>query len=212
MELFTGLLEVTVADIFLCGGHTDSALAIVVAEVAGKLVLQQGLASSFRPKRYYTIPREALEASLEDVEQLINFFIIEFQRVLFAENVTHTVLACVAAFLSYYLIKIVPFWGLCLIGTTCIYMGPLLYKTNQDLIDHHLANAQDVVNQQTSQISDLASHHTKAASDTVKQYAGDYTAKAQEYIGTSSKRQGSGPINNTQAYSRGTKVHAGIRT
>ena len=183
----------------------DIDLAIVIAEVAGKLVLQQGLASSFRPKRYYTVPREALESSLEDVEQLINFFVIEFQRVIFAENVTYTVLACIAAFLSYYLIKIVPFWGLCLIGTTCIYMAPLIYTTNQELIDQHLANAQDVVNQQTNQISDLASHHTKVASDTVKQYAGDYTAKAQEYIGTSSKRQGSGPINKPKPVAEGPK-------
>ena len=60
------------------------------AEVAGKLVFSQGLASSFRPRRYYTIPREALEACLEDFEQLINFFVIEFQRILFAENPLHT--------------------------------------------------------------------------------------------------------------------------
>jgi hypothetical protein len=49
------------------------------------------LASSFRPRKYYTIPRETLEASLEDAEQFINFFVIEFQRVIFAENVLHTV-------------------------------------------------------------------------------------------------------------------------
>ena len=65
--------------------------AAAAAEVAGKLVFSQGLASSFRPKKYYTIPRESLEASLEDVEQLINFFVIEIQRVLFAENVLFTV-------------------------------------------------------------------------------------------------------------------------
>ena len=62
------------------------------AEVAGKLVLGSGLTSSMRPKRYFTIPKESLEASLEDVEQLINFFVIEFQRILFAENVTATIL------------------------------------------------------------------------------------------------------------------------
>lgn len=62
------------------------------AEVAGKLVLGSGLASSMRPKRYFTIPKESLEASLEDIEQLINFFVIEFQRILFAENVTATFL------------------------------------------------------------------------------------------------------------------------
>lgn len=61
------------------------------AEVLGKLVLSQGLASSFRPRRYYTIPHEALESILEDVEQLINFFVIEFQRIVFAENVIHTI-------------------------------------------------------------------------------------------------------------------------
>ena len=62
-----------------------------LAEITGKYVLSQGLASSFRPKKYYRIPRESLEASLEDVEQLINFFVIEFQRILFAENVGHTI-------------------------------------------------------------------------------------------------------------------------
>ena len=61
------------------------------AEIVGKLVLNQGLASSFRPRKYYTIPRETLESSLEDVEQLINFFVIEFQRILFAENVLATI-------------------------------------------------------------------------------------------------------------------------
>ena len=183
--------------------QADILPAVVLAEVAGKLAFSQGLASSFRPKRYYTIPREALESSLEDVEQLINFFVIEFQRILFAENVTLTGLACVSAFLSYYLIKIVPLWGLCLIGTTALYLGPLIYTSNQELIDQHLSNAHELVNQQTNQISDLASQHTKAASDTVKQYAGDYTAKAQEYIGTSSKRQGSGPINSSKPAASG---------
>jgi hypothetical protein len=52
--------------------------------------MSQSLLASFRPKRYYTIPRESLEAALEDVEQLINFFVIELQRILFAENVLVT--------------------------------------------------------------------------------------------------------------------------
>ena len=64
---------------------------IAGVEVAGKTVLSQSLASTVRPKKYYTIPREMLEASLEDAEQLINFFVIEFQRILFAENVALTV-------------------------------------------------------------------------------------------------------------------------
>ena len=158
-------------------------LVTAAAEVAGKLVLSQGLATSFRPKKYYTLPREALESSLEDIEHLINFFVIEFQRVLFAENVGVTIASFFAAVLSYWLIKIVPFWGLSLIGVSSIYLGPLVYMTNKELIDEQLSNASDIVNTQANQVKDLAGHHTARAQETVKAYAGDYSAKAQSYIG-----------------------------
>jgi hypothetical protein len=63
-------------------------------EIAGHAILKRGIASGFRPRRYYTIPKETVEAVLEDLEQLVDFFLIEFQRILFAENVLHTVLVC----------------------------------------------------------------------------------------------------------------------
>lgn len=64
--------------------------AIAAAEMAGKFIFDNGLASQMRPKKYYTIPRESLERSLEDIEQLINFFVIEIQRIVFAENIYKT--------------------------------------------------------------------------------------------------------------------------
>ena len=191
---------------------TDSVPVTASAEIAGKLVLSQGLASSFRPKKYYTIPRETLEASLEDVEQLINFFVIEFQRVLFAENVVHTVAGFGAALLSYWLIKVVPFWGLSLIAVSCIYMGPLIYMTNQELIDHHVKNASDVANAQANQLKDLAGHHTARAQETVKSYAGDYSAKAQEYIGSVRGRSTSPELKSSKPKSNApTKSEPGNR-
>ena len=63
-------------------------LAITVAaEIAGKALINNGFATQLRPRKYYTIPRETLEAAIGDVHELINFFVIESQRVLFAENV-----------------------------------------------------------------------------------------------------------------------------
>ncbi len=50
------------------------------------MAFKQSLVSAVRPRKYFTIPREWLEASLEDAEQLMNFFVIESQRILFAEN------------------------------------------------------------------------------------------------------------------------------
>jgi hypothetical protein len=61
------------------------------AETAGRLVLGQGVASKMRPKRYYTIPHETLESVMTDLVELVNFFVIEFQRVVFAENIGVTI-------------------------------------------------------------------------------------------------------------------------
>lgn len=59
----------------------------ILAEVLGKVVLNNGLATQVRPRRYYTVPRETLDALIGDVHELINFFVIEAQRIIFAENV-----------------------------------------------------------------------------------------------------------------------------
>lgn len=120
---------------------------------------------------------------LGDVHELINFFVIESQRIVFAENVFASLAAFLGAFISYYLIKIVPFWGMALISTSVLFLTPLIYKTNKEFIDHHINNASSVVNQQTEQVRNLASHHASAAAESTKQFAGDYAAKAQEMIG-----------------------------
>ncbi|KAL9105438.1 MAG: hypothetical protein Q9227_009399 [Pyrenula ochraceoflavens] len=158
------------------------------AEVAGKYLAGHGLASSFRPRRYYTIPRETLDATMDDLEQLVNFFVIESQRILFAENIPKTVATFMAALVSYYLVKFVPLWGLTLLTACVVYLAPLIYITNQELIDEHVAKATDIVNSQANQVKSLAGQHTSRATETMKQYAGDYGAKAQEYIGTARQR------------------------
>ncbi|CRG90835.1 hypothetical protein PISL3812_07881 [Talaromyces islandicus] len=154
------------------------------AEGLGKLVLNHGLTSSFRPRKYYTLPKETVEGILEDLGQLFDFFLIEFQRVLFAENVAYTVAAFVAAFLSYWLIKIVPLWGLSLIGVSVAYLGPLVYISNREIIDEQIAEVQKLINAQANQAKEFANQHTSHATGLVKQYANDYTSKAQEYIGS----------------------------
>lgn len=95
------------------------------------------------------------------------------------------------AFFAYYLIKIVPFWGLCLIGTSVSFLVPLIYISNQELIDHHVRKASTVVNQQTEQIKQVASHHAAVAAETTKQMASDYTAKAQEMVAAKTGRASS---------------------
>ena len=54
------------------------------------LAMSHDVMSAVRPRRYFTIPKETVESVLEDLQQLTDFGLIEFQRILFAENVIHT--------------------------------------------------------------------------------------------------------------------------
>lgn len=157
--------------------------ATVLAEIAGQTVFGAGFVSQVRPRKYYVLPKETLDSMTGDLDELINFFIIESQRLLFAENVFASAVAFISAFISYYLVKIVPFWGLSLIATSVLFLTPLIYKQNKEAIDAQIEHASRILNQQTNQVKQIATHHASAAAATTKQYVGDYSAKAQEMIG-----------------------------
>ncbi|CAK1357141.1 unnamed protein product [Cercospora beticola] len=158
------------------------------AEITGKLVLNQGVATKLRPKKYYTIPQETLDSVIVDAVELCNFFVIEFQRIVFAENVYATVAAFSSSFLSYYLIKVMPTWGLLLFFTTLVYFAPLVYVTNKELIDEQLGNAQKIVSEQTEQVRSLAAENANKAWQATQSATKEYTAKAQEAIGQASAK------------------------
>ncbi|PSK54757.1 Reticulon-like protein 1 [Elsinoe australis] len=177
---------------------------VAAAEIAGKLIFERGLASQMRPRKYYTIPRQNLEAALEDVEQLINFFVIEFQRIVFAENVYATVAAFTSALIAYFLVKFVPKWGIALIATSVVFFVPLVYIQNRELIDGHLNNASNVINQQATQVRDLAAQHTGRAGEVAKSTMSQYSAKAQDLIGQAkNKTTGTTSSDSTTASSNG---------
>jgi hypothetical protein len=157
---------------------------VTLAEVSSKVALGSSVTSSVRPRKYYRIPKETLESSLDDLENLINFFVIEAQRIIFAENILVTGFAFFTALISYYLIKLLPLWGMALIGTTVAFLGPLIYLENKEVIDQQIEHASHVIGQQTTQIKDITAQHTSQGLDTVKQYTSTYTAKAQEAIGS----------------------------
>lgn len=154
----------------------------ILAEIVGKVVLNNGLATQIRPRRYYTVPRDTLDTLIGDVHELINFFVIEAQRIIFAENIPASCAAFVSAFISYYLVKLVPYWGLAIIGTTVVFFVPLIYTSNQELIDEQIHHITELVDAQTSQVKDVAQKQLGQVSALGKQYAGDYTEKVQDLL------------------------------
>jgi len=175
---------------------------VTLAEASSKFLMGSSVAGAVRPRKYYKIPKEVLESSLDDLENLINFFVIEGQRIVFAENIPVTAAAFLSAFLTYYLIKLLPFWGMSLLSTCVIFLGPLVYLENQELIDSHLEHAGNLIGEQTSQIKDLTAQHTSKGLESVKQYTGTYAAKAQEMVGGTRQKipsptTGLAPVNET---------------
>jgi hypothetical protein len=70
-----------------------------------------------------------------------------------------------------------------LLGVTIAYLGPLIYISNQEIIDEQIAEIQQLLNSQANHAKELANQQTTRATGLVKQYANDYTTKAHEYIG-----------------------------
>lgn len=157
------------------------------AELVGHVALGEGFATKVRPRKYYTIPRETLDSVLGDVEQLINFFVIEFQRILFAENIFATITAFFTAVLSYFLVKVTPYWGLALLGVTAVYFVPLVYITNKDLIDTQLNNASSIITEQATQVRDMAAQQANQAFEATSSATTQYVNKAQEMMGSAKK-------------------------
>lgn len=166
-----------------------------LAELAGKVALGNGFATQLRPRKYYTIRKESLERFLDDVEQLINFVVIEFQRIVFVENIWVTSAAFSASFLSYWLIKWLPLWGLTLLATSVTFLAPLVYLSNQEFIDEHLNHAGHLINAQASQVRDLAAQHTNNATESLRSYAGEYSQKAQELLNSTREKVNSSTVN-----------------
>jgi uncharacterized membrane protein len=161
---------------------TDARLVTALAEGVGKATIGHGFATQLRPKKYYTVRKESLERFLTDLEQLINFGVIECQRIVFVENIWVTGLAFVSSFISYFLIKWLPLWGLTLLATSITFLAPLVYINNKELIDGQLNHASKLISTQANQVRDLAAQNTRQASESLRSYAGEYSQKAQELI------------------------------
>lgn len=125
---------------------------------------------------------------------------------------THNPKAFAAALVSYWLIKFLPLWGLSLIAVFTTYLAPLIYSNNKELIDQQVQHLSQIINSQASQVKDLAGHHTARATETVKAYAGDYSAKAQNYIGSARGRSTSPEVKTSSTSKTGSGVNNPVKS
>jgi len=154
---------------------------VAFLETAGKPFGAKGVISSVRPKRYYTIPRDSLDRLYEELHALLNFFVLEFQRILFAENIFATIVAFFASFIGYFLIKYIPFWALLLLTTVTAFTAPLIYLQNKDIIDEQICQANEFANAQLANGRQITEKYANDAAARARATAADLTHKVQEY-------------------------------
>ncbi|KAI5821210.1 Reticulon-domain-containing protein [Pyronema omphalodes] len=175
--------------------------AVTLLEIAGKPLGASGIVSSFRPERYYTVPRESMESVFEHIHELVNFFVLEFQRVIYVENVFTSLSAFVASFFGYFLIKYIPFWALLLLATVTAFTAPLIYLNNKEVIDDQIKLASDFVNAQLESTKKVTSKYAAEVAARAQHTAADIQSKVQTYTHKTSpsatpipvKSNGNGP-------------------
>lgn len=151
--------------------------SVAALEYVGKHLGYKGIVSQMRPRRYYTIPRENIESIFEEIHDFLNFVVVEFQRIVFVENLFTTVAAFVASFFGYFLIKYLPFWSLAFLGTTLAFTGPYIYINNQEQIDAQINHYSEIVNMKLNE-----------ARGVTEQYAGEYANRAKQTASQLSER------------------------
>ena len=73
----------------------------VAAEVVGKFLFNNGFATQLRPRKYMTVSRETVDCLAGDVYELINFVVIESQRILYVESVPVSVAVSICKLFVY---------------------------------------------------------------------------------------------------------------
>jgi len=158
--------------------------SVAVLELASKPLGSKGLVSSMRPRRYYTIPRDSLERLFAQLHEISNFFVLEFQRVLFVENIFATLVAFGASFFGYFLIKYIPLWGLLLLATVTAFTAPLIYLNNQEFIDEQIRQASEFANAQLDTGKKLTEQYAGEAAARARATANELSQKVQGYTGS----------------------------
>jgi len=131
-----------------------------------------------KPRQYYQVNKNTFDVLFNEVANVFNFFVLEFQRLVFAEKTSHTAVACVISFIAYKLVRYVPLWGLALTGTVLAFALPPIYFMNQEVIDHHIQHAQSLAAEQAAMARDMANQHIGVATDKAKAVTSEWGKKA----------------------------------
>lgn len=134
--------------------------------------------SGLKPAQYYQVNKNTFDVLFSEIANVSNFFVLEFQRLLFAEKTSHTAAAFLISFLAYKLVRYIPLWGLTLIGATMAFALPPLYLRNQKIIDQHIAQAQNLAAEKANYARNIAGEKVGVVAERARVVTSDLGKKA----------------------------------
>jgi len=145
----------------------------MLIEYAGRLFYKSsnGFVSNFRPTDYYVISKDIFDPIVSEVVHLVNFAVVEVQRIAFVESFPLTGVAFFASLIGYFLVRFLSLWTLCTLGIVLSYSLPPLYLKFQSEIDSELARINSIAEEQLGVVSSKVHQHMDKAVDASKVYA-----------------------------------------
>ncbi|KAK5996246.1 hypothetical protein PT974_04678 [Cladobotryum mycophilum] len=107
-----------------------------VTEYVSRLFGSDTLLARLRPKEYRKIPESTLNAVLKDIHDLVQGFVVHFQRIIFVQDLDKTFAAFLGITAFYWTIKIVnPFW-LVVLSLSSVYIVSLVNSSRSGEVTH----------------------------------------------------------------------------
>ncbi|KAL4731255.1 hypothetical protein ACLX1H_000219 [Fusarium chlamydosporum] len=154
-----------------------------LAEFAGRSFGPNNFVSRMRPKQYKTVPESTLNATLKDVHDLIQYAVVQAQKVIFAEDLEKTFAAFAITTSLYFLIQFMTPFGIAILALTTVYIIPLVTSPRgRGIARDGMARAQELSNAAVDQASIMAQDGKVAVSN--------MTSRAQDTAGNLRQRAG----------------------
>jgi len=150
-----------------------------------------------KPRHYYQVNKDTFDILFAEIANVSNFFVLEFQRLLFAEKTSHTAVAFVISFLAYKLVRYIPLWGLSLIGAILAFALPPLYLRHQEVIDKHIEQAQNIAAEKVKMAQDMAGEKVGVVSERARSVTSEWGKKAGVELPWSPTKATAGPATTT---------------
>ncbi|KAK7429827.1 hypothetical protein QQZ08_003672 [Neonectria magnoliae] len=151
-----------------------TALGVISAtEFASRLFGPNTFLARLRPEEYKRVPESTLNATLQDIHDFVQYAVVKVQRTIFAQELDKTFAAFIGFTSLYWLIKILPPFGLAVLGLTALYIAPLVTSPRGRQV------ARDTT-ARAEELATTASEKGNALAQDGKAQASDMSSKAQQ--------------------------------